>query len=58
MIDLEAIEPFRAFFAHRFVENGSLGAYRESFKNGGVLVLDPKSEFLRYFDGSKSELKP
>jgi modulator of FtsH protease HflC len=27
----------------------SLGAYRESFKNGDVMVLDPKSEFLRYF---------
>jgi modulator of FtsH protease HflC len=36
----------------------SLGAYRESFKSGGVLVLDPKSEFLRYFDGSKVEGKP
>ena len=36
----------------------SLGAYRESFKNGGVLVLDPKSEFLRYFDTTKLESKP
>lgn len=36
----------------------SLQAYRESFKNGGVLVLDPKSEFLRYFDESKGETKP
>lgn len=36
----------------------SLQAYRESFKNGGVLVLDPKSEFLRYFDESKGESKP
>jgi len=36
----------------------SLGAYRESFRNGGVLVLDPKSEFLRYFDTTKLEGKP
>lgn len=35
----------------------SLQAYRESFKNGGVLVLDPASEFLRYFDESKGEGK-
>ena len=32
----------------------SLQAYREAFKDGGVLVLDPKSEFLRYFDESKA----
>ncbi len=32
----------------------SLEAYRETFKTGnGVLVLDPKSEFLRYFGESK-----
>ena len=36
----------------------SLGAYRESFKSGGVLVLDPKSEFLRYFDSTKGDSKP
>jgi modulator of FtsH protease HflC len=36
----------------------SLEAYREAFKNGGVLVLDPKSEFMRYFDASKTEGKP
>ena len=27
----------------------SLAAYRETFKSGDVMVLDPKSEFLRYF---------
>ena len=27
----------------------SLAAYRETFKSGDVIVLDPKSEFLRYF---------
>jgi modulator of FtsH protease HflC len=36
----------------------SLEAYREAFKNGGVLVLDPKSEFMRYFSESKGEGKP
>jgi membrane protease subunit HflC len=36
----------------------SLQAYRESFKNGGVIVLDPKSEFMRYFGESKVEGKP
>ncbi|HZP65117.1 MAG TPA: protease modulator HflC [Rudaea sp.] len=35
----------------------SLQAYRESLKNG-VIVLDPKSEFLRYFDATKGEAKP
>jgi membrane protease subunit HflC len=27
----------------------SLAAYRDAFKSGDVMVLDPKSEFLRYF---------
>jgi membrane protease subunit HflC len=35
----------------------SLQAYREAFKNGGVIVLDPKSEFMRYFGESKLEGK-
>jgi len=33
----------------------SLQAYREAFRSGGVLLLDPKSEFLRYFESSKGE---
>ena len=41
---------FYAFFR-------SLQAYRESFKNNGVIVLDPKSEFMRYFGESKLEGK-
>lgn len=36
----------------------SLGVYREAFKSGDVLVLDPKSEFMRYFSESKGEGKP
>ncbi len=35
----------------------SLQAYREAFKNGGVIVLDPKSEFMRYFGENKLEGK-
>ena len=35
----------------------SLQAYRDAFKNGGVIVLDPKSEFMRYFGESKLEGK-
>jgi membrane protease subunit HflC len=32
----------------------SLEAYREAFQTpGGVLMLDPKSEFLRYLQDSK-----
>jgi len=33
----------------------SLQAYREAFKSGGVLLLDTKSEFMRYFEASKGE---
>jgi modulator of FtsH protease HflC len=35
----------------------SLGAYRESFKSGDVMVLDPKSEFLRYFGEPEAKSK-
>ncbi|MBS0556387.1 MAG: protease modulator HflC [Proteobacteria bacterium] len=33
----------------------SLQAYRDALKNGSVIVVDPKSEFMRYFDASKGE---
>ncbi len=36
----------------------SMQAYREAFKNGGVIVLDPKTEFMRYFGESKLDGKP
>lgn len=37
----------------------SLSAYRSSFSGGGdVLLLDPKSDFFRYFNGSASPPKP
>jgi membrane protease subunit HflC len=35
----------------------SLNAYRESFKGGDVMVLDPKSEFLRYFNEAETKGK-
>lgn len=35
----------------------SLQAYRDAFRNNGVIVLDPKSEFMRYFGESKLEGK-
>jgi membrane protease subunit HflC len=35
----------------------SLNAYRESFKSGDVMVLDPKSEFLRYFNEAETKGK-
>ena len=33
----------------------SLQAYRNAFKSGSVIMVDPKSEFMRYFDASKGE---
>jgi membrane protease subunit HflC len=56
--DAKAAEIYAAAYSEFYAFYRSLGAYRESFKSGGVLVLDPKSEFLRYFDGSKIEGKP
>ncbi len=35
----------------------SLDAYRNTFGGGDVIVLDPKSEFMRYFGESKGEGK-
>jgi membrane protease subunit HflC len=35
----------------------SLDAYRNAFGNGDVIVLDPKSEFMRYFGESKGEVE-
>ena len=35
----------------------SLNAYRESFKSGDFMVLDPKSDFLRYFNEGESKAK-
>jgi modulator of FtsH protease HflC len=32
----------------------TLGAYREAFKSGDVMVLDAKSEFLRYFGDTET----
>jgi membrane protease subunit HflC len=35
----------------------SLNAYREAFRGGDVMVLDPKSEFLRYFGEQDGKTK-
>ena len=35
----------------------TLNAYRETFKGGDVMVLDPKSEFMRYFGESETKTK-
>ena len=35
----------------------SLDAYRSAFGSGDVIVLDPKSEFMKYFGESKGESK-
>jgi len=35
----------------------SLNAYREAFKSGDVMVLDPKSEFLHYFNEGEGKGK-
>ena len=59
--DAKASEIYAAAYARDpdfYAFYRSLEAYREAFKNGGVLVLDPKSEFMRYFDASKTEGKP
>jgi len=59
--DARAAEIYAAVYgkdAEFYSFHRSLQAYREAFKNGGVLVLDPKSEFLRYFETTKSEGKP
>jgi len=35
----------------------SLAAYRDAFKSGDIMVLDPKSEFMRYFNEAESKGK-
>jgi modulator of FtsH protease HflC len=35
----------------------SLAAYRDSFKSGDIMVLDPKSEFLHYFSEGEGKTK-
>lgn len=56
--DAKAAEIYAAAYAKNpefYAFYRSLQAYREAFKSGGVLVLDPKSEFMRYFEASKAE---
>jgi membrane protease subunit HflC len=59
--DAKAAEIYAAAYAKDaefYAFYRSLQAYREAFRNGGVIVLDPKSEFLRYFGDSRIESKP
>ncbi|HET9189930.1 MAG: protease modulator HflC [Deltaproteobacteria bacterium] len=56
--DAKAAEIYAAAYAKDpdfYAFDRSLKAYREAFKNGGVIVVDPKSEFMRYFDASRGE---
>jgi membrane protease subunit HflC len=58
--DAKAAETYAAAYNKNpefFAFYRSLQAYRDAFKNGGVIVLDPKSEFMRYFSESKLEGK-
>ena len=59
--DAKAAEIYAAAYAKDpefYAFYRSLQAYRESFKTGGVIVLDPKSEFMKYFGDNKSDGKP
>jgi modulator of FtsH protease HflC len=59
--DAKASEIYAAAYSRDpefFAFYRSMQAYREAFKNGGVIVLDPKTEFMRYFGESKLDGKP
>ena len=56
--DAKAAEIYAAAYAKDadfYAFYRSLQAYRDAFKNGSVILVDPKSEFMRYFDASKGE---
>lgn len=56
--DAKAAEIYAAAYAKDadfYAFYRSLQAYRDAFKNGSVIMVDPKSEFMRYFDASKGE---
>ncbi len=58
--DAKAIEIYAAAYgkdAEFYAFYRSLDAYRNSFGPGDVIVLDPKSEFMRYFGESRGETK-
>ncbi|HMM56708.1 MAG TPA: protease modulator HflC [Rudaea sp.] len=56
--DAKAAEIYAAAYAKDadfYAFYRSLQAYRDAFKSGSVIMVDPKSEFMRYFDASKGE---
>jgi membrane protease subunit HflC len=58
--DAKAAETYAAAYSKNpefYAFYRSLNAYREAFKSGDVMVLDPKSEFLRYFNEGDSKGK-
>jgi len=58
--DAKAAEIFAAAYSKNpefYAFYRSLNAYRESFKTGDFMVLDPKSDFLRYFNEGESKVK-
>jgi modulator of FtsH protease HflC len=58
--DAKAIEIYAAAYskdAEFYAFYRSLEAYRNTFGPGDVIVLDPKSEFMRYFGESRGETK-
>jgi membrane protease subunit HflC len=58
--DAKAAETYAAAYSKNpefYAFYRSLNAYREAFKSGDVMVLDPKSEFLRYFNEGEGKGK-
>jgi membrane protease subunit HflC len=58
--DAKAAEIFAAAYSKNpefYAFYRSMNAYRESFKAGDFMVLDPKSDFLRYFNEGESKGK-
>jgi membrane protease subunit HflC len=58
--DAKAAETYAAAYSKNpefYAFYRSLSAYREAFKSGDVMVLDPKSEFLRYFNEGEAKGK-
>lgn len=56
--DAKAAEIYAAAYAKDadfYAFYRSLQAYRDAFKSGSVIMVDPKSEFMRYFDASRGE---
>jgi len=58
--DAKAAETYAAAYSKNpefYAFYRSLNAYREAFRSGDVMVLDPKSEFLHYFNDGEGKGK-